>query len=126
VFLSEGFMIHTTATRTAIANAIKGLIDGGSGAGVLRLRAGSNIVASIELGDPCGVVTDGVLVFSGFPREDLSAIGGVVDNAQVLDSDLVVLLTLTAGISGDVILSSANIGVGAQVQIVSASYTASL
>lgn len=124
-FKKENIMNHATATRTAIANAVKDLIDAGAGAGILRLRAGTDAVASVTLGDPCGTVTDGVLTFSGFPRYDLSSVGGTVDNAQVLDSDATVVLTLTAGTGAeDVVLDNATIAAGAPVKINLATYTA--
>jgi hypothetical protein len=126
---SGGGMIHEVVSRNAIAGAVKDLIDGGSGAGKIRLRAGTTVIAEIELGDPCGVVTDGYLVFSGFPRVDLSTDnGGNPDNAIVVDSDDSIILSLTAGVGNgyDVQLLKASYSAGEVFKLQSASYRAPL
>jgi hypothetical protein len=121
----EPTMIHATPTRSAIATAVKTAIDAGSGAGLLRIREGTTVLATITLGDPCGTVTDGVLTFSGFPRYDMDPDAGAPDNALLLDSDGTLVASLTVGVAdADVVLDEATIAAGLPLKIASASYTA--
>lgn len=119
-------MQHADNLRDDYCDAALTRIDGGSGAGKLKIRDGTTVVATITLDDPCGTVSGGVLTFAGFPKTDLACDNaGTPDNALVTDSDDTVWLTLTAGISGaEVLLAKATYAAGEPLKINSASYTA--
>ena len=118
---------YTTAVKTARMNAVKDQIDGGTGAGKLKIRNSSDtILATITLSDPCGTVTNGVLTFSGTPLSDTSAdASGTAANAIITDSsDTTVISGLTVGTSGsDIILDSVSITAGQTVTITAATIT---
>lgn len=118
---------YTTAVKTARMTAVRDQIDGGSGAGKLKIRDSGNVVlATITLSDPCGTISNGVLTFSGTPLSDSSAdASGTAANAIITDSaDTTVISGLTVGTSGtDVILDSVSITAGQTVTISAAAIT---
>lgn len=104
-------------------------IDGGSGNtgnrnGRLKLFAGPDLVASFELGVPCGAVANGILSFGG-TLIDTAAIGNPhpVNSGAVYNSDGAIIVSgLTAGLSSqsaDVVLSAPIINAGQVVQVIS-------
>lgn len=118
---------YSTAVKTARMTAVRDQIDGGAGAGKIKIRDSGNVVlATITLGDPSGTVTNDVLTLSGFPRSDTSAdAAGTAANAIITDSsDVTVVSGLTVGTSAsDIILDNLNIALGQTVTLNSATIT---
>lgn len=86
----------------------------------------ASILAVIDLGNPAGTVSGGILTFSGFPRSDTSADNsGVAAAARIRKGDNTDVVTgLTVGTSAaDIILDSVNITAGQTVTLNSASIT---
>jgi hypothetical protein len=84
------------------------------------------VLATINLSNPCGTVSGGVLTFSGTPLTVSSAANsGTAANARVRDgsnTDIITGLTVSST-SGDIVLSSTNIVAGQPVTLTSASIT---
>ena len=118
---------YSTAVKTARMTAVRDQIDGGAGAGKIKIRDSGNVVlATITLGDPSGTVTNDVLTLSGFPRSDTAADAtGTAANAIITDSnDVTVISGLTVGLSAsDIILDSLSITTGQTVTLNSATIT---
>lgn len=118
---------YSTATKTARMNAVIGEIDGGTGAGKLKIRDSGNVVlVTLTLTDPCGTASGGVLTFDFDP--DISATAsatGTANNAIITDSaDVTVISGLTVGTSGsDINLDSTSITSGQTVTITTATIT---
>ena len=125
-------VIYSTAAKNARLNAVAGVIDAGSGPGVIQIgTAGMAVLlATITLNDPCAAsASGGVLTFSGFPKSDTSADAtGVAAAARIRDSngnDVVTGLTVgQAGSGADLILDTTNIDAGEIVTLNSATITA--
>lgn len=86
----------------------------------------ASILAVIDLGNPAGTVSGGILTFSGFPRSDTSADNsGIAAAARIRKGDNTDIVTgLTVGTSGaDIILDSVSITSGQTVTLSSASIT---
>lgn len=123
---------YSTTAKNARLNAVAGVIDSGSGPGILQIgTAGMAVVlATITLSDPCASsASGGVLTFSGFPKSDTSADAtGVAAAARIRDSngnDVITGLTVGAAGSGaDLILDTVNIDAGEIVTLNSATITA--
>lgn len=102
----------TTATRSARATALKNTIDAGSGAGKIEFYAGSlpatvntaisgqTLLATCELSDPCGTVTDGVLMFSTVSDDVAIDATGTIAFGLIVDSDGNVVGDGMAGVAG--------------------------
>ena len=125
-------VIYSTAAKNARLNAVAGVIDAGSGPGVIQIgTAGMAVLlATITLNDPCAAsASGGVLTFSGFPKSDTSADAtGVAAAARIRDSngnDVITGLTVgQAGSGADLILDTTNIDAGEIVTLNSATITA--
>lgn len=123
---------YSTTAKNARLNAVAGVIDGGSGPGVIQIgTAGMAVLlATITLDDPCASsASGGVLTFSGFPKSDTSADAtGVAAAARIRDSngnDVITGLTVgQAGSGADLILDTTNIDAGEIVTLNSATITA--
>lgn len=123
---------YSTTAKNARLDAVTGVIDSGSGPGILQIgTAGMAVVlATITLSDPCAsAASGGVLTFSGFPKSDTSADAtGVAAAARIRDSngnDVITGLTVGAAGSGaDLILDTVNIDAGEIVTLNSATITA--
>lgn len=106
-------MEYASGTRTARMQAVADDIDGGTGAGKIKIRDSSNtVLVTFTLTDPCGTVSGDDLIFDCDP--DLTAYasaGGTADNAIITDSDDNTIVSgLTVGTSGtDVIVGSTTI-----------------
>lgn len=116
---------YNTAVKTARLNAVVTAIDAGSGPGVLEIctAAYGSVLAEITLADPCATVSGGTLTFADFPRGDVSAnASGTAALARIKDSDGTVIIDgLTVGTAAtDIILGSATITAGNEVQLTSA------
>jgi len=123
---------YSLAAINARLQGVADTIDGGGGPGNLVLSAGGTTVVSITLAVPCGVVSVGVLTFSGTLQE-LATGTGNVDTCIITDfTGATVVSGLTVGIpfsGADVIianiLNSTLITVGQVVQVTSATITGS-
>jgi hypothetical protein len=116
----------STAARNAACDAVVDLVDAGSGAGKVRIRASSTLLAEITLADPAfGAASTGVATGASFPRSDTSAdASGTADNYQILDSDNNVIISGTVGEgSGDISLDNTDIAAGQTVTLTSLTHT---
>lgn len=124
--------VYSLAGINARLQAIVNLI-GASGNGFLLLRQNSTTLSTIQLANPCGVVSGGVLTFSGTLIDPAAATTGNVNNGIVTDFvGNVVISGLTAGTPltpADIIISNAShttaITAGQTVQILAAQITGS-
>ena len=114
-----------TTARNAACDAVVDLVDGGSGAGKVRIRASTTTLVDIALADPAfGAASAGVASAAGLPKSGTASAGGTADNFQVLDSDNNVLWSGTAGTSGtDMILDNAVIASGQTVNLTAFTHT---
>jgi hypothetical protein len=115
---------NTTLKNTRLTDVVTAI----GSAGKLKIyTAGlSTLLSTINLANPCGSVSGGVLTFSGTPLTDSSAAAsGTAAAAKVQDgagTDIITGLTVSSS-SGDIVLSSTNIVAGQPVTITSASIT---
>jgi hypothetical protein len=122
---------YSTAAKNARLNAVAGVIDDGSGPGVLQIgtSAMGTVLVSITLSDPCAAsATGGVLTFSGFPKSGTAVATGTAAAARIRDSngaDVITGLTVGAAGSGaDIILDTTAIDTNETVTLSSATITA--
>lgn len=120
-------LTHGTATRNALADACVDRVDGGS-PGLLKIRAGSTVLATITLANPAfGSGSAGAAAMSGLPLSAVAGATGTADNFQVTDSASTLIfsgsVTATGG-GGDLTLDNTSITSGQTVQVTSGSYTA--
>lgn len=134
----------STAARSAACAAIVALVDGGSGAGVLRIYSGSQpagpgtspsgtLLAEFTLSDPAFTQANGVATLDVTPAvQDTSANNtGTAGYFRLLDSTEaagtglgVIDGTVTAtGAGGDLTLSTTSIVSGSPVEITSGTIT---
>lgn len=117
-------------SQLAIDDRLDGVvtaIDTG-GNGSLNLYAGSTLVSTISLANPCGTVDGGVLTFSGTLLDPAAAGTGLIDSGTISNgAGSVVVSGLTAGIplsGADIIinngLNSTLVTAGQVVQLLSA------
>lgn len=117
---------YTNAVKDARLNAV---ITAIGTAGVLEIGTTgmASVLATINLGNPAGTASAGVLTFSGFPRSDTSADAtGTAAAARIRTATggTDIVTGLTVGTSGtDVILDSTSITAGQTVTINSAVIT---
>jgi hypothetical protein len=116
---------YTTAVKNARLSAVVTAI-GTAGKIEIGTAGMASILAVIDLGNPAGTVSGGILTFSGFPRSDTSAnASGTAAAARIRDSGNTDIVTgLTVGTSAaDIILDSVAITAGQTVTLNSASIT---
>lgn len=115
---------NTTLKNTRMTDVVTAL---GSGGKIKIGTAGMALVLStINLPNPAGTVTGGVLTFSGVPLTDPTAANsGTAAAAIVTDASNVTIISgLTVSSSvGDIVLSSTNIVAGQPVTLTAASIT---
>jgi hypothetical protein len=117
---------------TQILNAI----DGGTGAGTLKIYDGTrpatggtatNLLATLTFSDPCGTVSGGVLTFSAITSGTGTAAAGAGTTAtwgRIADSAGTFVTDCSVGTSGaDINLNSTNIVQNATVSVTSGSIT---
>ncbi len=118
---------YSTTVKNSRLTAVRDAIDGGSGAGVLKIftSAYGTLLATLTLSDPCGTVSAGVLTMSGMPKTATVAASGTAAIARYEDSTgTVVADGLTVGTSGtDVIVSSTTFTISTTAQLNSATIT---
>lgn len=118
---------YSTTLKSTRMTAVKDAIDGGSGAGKINIytSAYAALLVSINLADPSGTVSNGVLTLSGMPKSGAATGAGNAAIARILDSsDTVIADGLTVGTSGtDIVIDNINIAVSQNVNITSGSIT---
>jgi hypothetical protein len=117
---------YTTAVKNARLDAVVTQIGS---AGVLEIGTTSmgTVLATIDLGNPAGTTSGGILTFSGFPRSDTSADAtGTAAAARIRTAsggtDIITGLTVGTSAS-DINLDSVSITTGQTVTINSATIT---
>lgn len=117
------------AHRNSRLQIISDAIDGGAGAGVLKIYDGTrpatggtatNLVATLTFSDPCAAsITGGVLTFSAI-TDDTNAVGGTATWARAETSVGTFVCDLSVGgtSSGeDIELNNVVVGVGTTVSV---------
>lgn len=115
---------NSTLKSTRMTDVVTAL--GASAKIKLGTAAMGTVLAIINLPNPAGTVTGGVLTFSGTPLTEASAdASGTAAAAVVVDgSNVTIISGLTvSSTSGDIVLSSTNIVAGQPVTITAASIT---
>lgn len=119
-------VVYTQAVKNARLSAVVTQI-GTTGVLEIGTTGMASVLATINLGNPAGTVSAGVLTFSGFPRSDTAADNtGIAAAARIrtATAGTDIVTGLTVGTSGaDIILDSTNISAGQTVTINSASIT---
>ena len=119
-------VIHQTAVRTAIAQAVEDAIDADASAGYLQFEtSGDSEVATITFNTTAGTVSNGRITFSSTPKTDTSATGGVVAQASIYDGAGTKILECACGTAGsDINLSTLTVPAGSTVTLSSLTYVA--
>ena len=117
----------STAARNAACDAIVDLVDDGTGAGNLIIRASddaeiSTHAMSATAFGAAGAVNPGEAVADAI-ADDNDATGGTAAKFTLEDGDDVVVISGTAGTTGDLVLNTATIGAGAKVSITALTVT---
>jgi hypothetical protein len=123
----------TTAARNAAADAVVDLVDGGAGAGKLRIYTGSQpatadtaasgtLLVDIALADPAfGTASSGAAALAGTPRSNTASAAGTAGWFRVLDSNNVAVFDGAIGV--ELTLDNNSIASGQTVNITSLTYT---
>jgi hypothetical protein len=115
---------NTTLKNTRLTDVVTAI---GSGGKIKLYTAGlGTLLAQINLPNPAGTVSAGVLTFSGTPLTEASADNsGIAASATIVDgSGTVIVSGLTvSSTSGDIVLSSVNIVAGQPVTLTTATIT---
>jgi len=106
------------ATRNAILDAIATKINAGAGAGTIRVYNGTiptdantavgsqTLLAELTFSDPCASsAASGVLTFSAITSDSSANATGTATWARILDSDANVIMDVSVGSSGSVVLT---------------------
>lgn len=119
---------YSVAALVAAHTAFRDLIDGGAGAGFIRIRSAADVLlAQIPLSDPCGTINGatGQLVFSIAGRDESADANGDAAYGEFCDSTGAVHLALpaqqgSAPINGKLVLNTLTVISGAPVEVISA------
>lgn len=134
----------STAARTAAAGAVAALVDGGSGAGVIRIYTGTQpagpgsaatgtLLASLTLNDPAfGAAVSGVATLDVDPALTATAVADgtagwfrLLDSTEAAGSGLGIVdgaVTATGG-GGQLTLATTTVTTGLQVAVTSGTIT---
>lgn len=106
------------ATRNAVLDAIATKINAGAGPGVLKVYNGTiptdantaigsqTLLAELTFSDPCAAAAaSGVLTFSAITSDSSANATGTATWARILDSDANVIMDVSVGSSGSVVLT---------------------
>lgn len=120
-------VVYSTTVKNSRLTVVRDAIDAGSAAGYIEIGTSGmgTVLATINLADPCGSVSSGVLTFSA-PVSDTNADAtGTAAEARIKDSNGTVIISgLTVGTSGaNINLSSLGITAGDTVTLSSATIT---
>ena len=118
---------YSVAALVAAHTAFRNLIDGGAGAGFVRVRSAADVLlAQIPLTDPCGTIngTTGRLTITASGPDASADADGTAAYCEVCDSTGAVHLALpaqqgTAAVPGYAVLNTTSILAGGAVQLVS-------
>lgn len=112
----------SAASRSAACDAVVDKCDQGAGAGKLKIRtSGAALLVTIPLSDPAfGAASSGVATAAGLPLSAAASGTGTADNAEVTDSDDVVLWSGTLAAMG---LSLDNVSINAAQIVTITSWT---
>lgn len=128
-----------TATRNALANAVRDLIDAGAGPGTISIYSGAQpasandaitgaLLATLTFGDPsAGAAANGTSTANAITQDVSADATGIATHARIRDSvgNTVFDCDVTAtGGGGTIELNTVNIVVGGPVQITAFSWTA--
>lgn len=127
----------TAAGRNAAMDAIRALIDAGSGPGKIKLYSGTQpangdaalsgntLLGTLTLSDPSApAASGGVLTFSAITQDSAADATATATWARFTDSADVSVLDVDAGTSGTtLILNTASIVAGGPISITSATLT---
>lgn len=118
-------VVYSLPTLNSRLSAVVSTIDAGSGNGALVLIAGSTAISTIALARPSGVVSGGVLTFSGTLQDPLIAKTGIATGAKIQDSNANVvvsgLICSSNSASGaDIVLSTTSLIAGESLLLTSA------
>ena len=126
---------YSTTTRTARMTAVLSAIDAGSGAGTLKIYAGSvpanvgaslgaaTLLGTLTLSDPAGTVSAGVLTFSAITQDSSADASGTPTFARIATSDGTDILQCSAGVGSGGLNLGANPVSGQPLQISSLTLT---
>lgn len=125
-------IIHSTAVRNLISNAVVDHIDYGTAnpTGVLRVYTAGQVtqLVEIEFANPAfGASAGGVAQVLGTPLQDTATGSGTAAEFEILNRDRQVVVSGTVtgvGGGGDLELTSAIVTAGDVLRITDASYTA--
>lgn len=116
---------YSTTVKNARLDAVVSAI-GSAGYIEIGTAGMGTVLATINLANPAGTASGGVLTFSGFPRSDTSAdASGTAAAARIRASGAVDVVTgLTVGTSGtDIVLDTTTIAAAQTVTLNSATIT---
>lgn len=119
---------HAAATRNALAEKVRDLIDGGVAAGTIEFQTSAGVeVATLTFSDPSfGSAASGVITAASI-TDDTDATGGTIAKAVFKDSAGTAVLTCSVTATdggGDIELSAIIITAGQTVGLTSLTYTA--
>jgi hypothetical protein len=113
----------STAARNAACDAVVDLVDGGAGAGKLKIKASSTVLVTITLSDPAfGAASTGVATAAGLPLSGTAGASGTADNAEITDSADTVIISGTLAAMG-ITLDNTSINSGQTVNITAFTHT---
>lgn len=124
----------STTVRNNRLNQISAAIDGGAGAGLLRIYDGTRpatggtattLLAELTFTDPCApAASSGVLTFSAITSDSSANATGTATWARLVDSSATFVCDLSVSTSGaDVNLNSTSISTGQTVSVTSGTIT---
>lgn len=116
---------YSVAALVAAHTAFRDLIDGGAGAGTIRIRSAADVLlATVALSDPCGTVngTTGQLTFS-IPGGDNVTTTGAAAYGEFCSSAGTVHLALpaqegAAAVSGKLVLNTLSLVAGGPLDVI--------
>jgi hypothetical protein len=119
---------YSASALVAAHTSFRDLIDGGAGAGFIRIRDSADVLlAQVPLTDPCGTVngTTGQLTLTMAGRDESADASGTAAYGEICDSTGAVLLALpaqagAAPVAGQLVLNSLTIVLGGPVEVLSA------
>lgn len=75
-------------------------------------RAAGTLLYTVPLDKPCATVSDGAMTFAGFPKEAITALGGVVAELEFADGNNVMVIDgVTVGLATEVPVPNAIVDV---------------
>jgi hypothetical protein len=120
----------SAAARSAAADAVAALVDGGAAAGTLQIRSGTQpagpdstatgtLLAELTLHDAAfGAAAAGVATLAGTPLTVTAVASGTASWFRVLDSNGVAVFDGSVGVSGaDLLVNTVTVSTGLDVEI---------